>query len=673
MAGPWEKYAAPSETGPWTKYAPPPAPTQDEYSGTPTTIDYQPPARDDVPRQGGLGDPGTLSGAVVEGWQNAPSVWTSPEARQTVANLPISGPILAPAGDIFSGILGAGNALLRGAQHVLATTAEPVGRAVPEIRIPGYGPISGTVVGGPGLGRDVAALPEAFPTGDFSGGTVGPQTARNQMMPPERPQFVSERMAPPRAPGMTDAERIQQLIQHDIVETNPAPSFVPPGTPRPDMPAVPTNDILRFDPSQVPPRPAEIPPTTTKDPVTGEVQPIQQPSAPAAGEAKPQSAGAMATPYDLSKMDLDETKAARTTAEWQELLEPTRKGDTTEHVPGVKPTKAEIEQSAPVSTESKLLRQEFREPYSEDEASKMETIRNKLEDTAGTATVANSMERARDAKAAAQRDAIWANKSEADTTPLYKYQTDMLASEDGARPLVRNAVDRVIKELTDADGNPITDPQKLYGVRKHIDDLIAEQGASGKPANERAMAQLLGMKKVLDQQVIEPAAPGFMKYLSDYHEASKPIDVMKYLQAKVPGLMTGPNRNITFSKFDKFMKDLAIERAQKDYGGAEAMDEGTRQTLMGIWRHLQRSASDAELAKVNGSDTTQRMMQLLRTGAVQAAVHTAVGTVTGGLGNVFVPIIGEQFHRSGQMKKVQQHLNPDLSKYPMPPRNELGP
>src|SRR5678815_5719136 len=192
------------------------------------------------------------------------------------------------------------------------------------------------------------------------------------------------------------------------------PTSVPPGTSQsPTLSRI--NELLRADQIVTENRPAFVPPSTVTDPVTGKVSPVRQPPNPldnkqapaiespaqtpvappsrepapavvAAGEAKPQSAGAAATPYDLSKMDLDETKAARSTAEWDFLMQTPRKGDATEYIPGVLPTRSEIELSAPKSIEAKLLRQEFREPYSDAEQAKMEIAHKTYDDVAGTPT-----------------------------------------------------------------------------------------------------------------------------------------------------------------------------------------------------------------------------------------------------------------------------------------------
>ncbi len=372
-------------------------------------------------------------------------------------------------------------------------------------------------------------------------------------------------------------------------------------------------------------------------------------------EGAPSSVGAAATPLNLTNMDIDQAKAARTTGEISQLMQTPQRGDTTEYVKGVLPTKAEIEQLPAVSRESKMLRQEFREGYNEKEKADNENYHDAYDTLSGTATIVESMERARDTTADAQRKAVWSEKTEADIQPLYDYEQNVLTTEDGRRPVVRSALKRATDELTDADGKPVTDPQMLYGVRKHIDDLIEEKDARGNKANERAMAQLLGLKATLDD-VIETAAPGFKKYLSDYSEASKPIDVMKLLQDKKFSLTNGSDRIFTFGKFDKFMKDLVIDRMQKGISQAESIGRETWDALLNIRRSLARSASDQELAKTRGSDSSQLLMELGRKGLLIGA-HGVAATVAPGLGNIAIPMVTRAMELRHTRNLLRKHLN----------------
>ena len=131
------------DIGPGASFNQGPQPTPAQQ---PTVAAAPPPlVLDDYGRP--VDQPPDMSGvatAVKEGWQGSPSFWTSPQARQQVADLPVVGPLLAPAGDIIGGLFGAGSAAVRGGQEAVKEAVSPVS---------------------PSLARDLAAFPEAFPFG----------------------------------------------------------------------------------------------------------------------------------------------------------------------------------------------------------------------------------------------------------------------------------------------------------------------------------------------------------------------------------------------------------------------------------------------------------------------------------------------------------------------------
>ncbi len=86
----------------------------------------------------------------------------------------------------------------------------------------------------------------------------------------------------------------------------------------------------------------------------------------------------------------------------------------------------------------------------------------------------------------------------------------------------------------------------------------------------------------------------------------------------------------------------------------------------GLGEGLQRSASDQELAKVRGSDTTQMFMSLARKGMLRGPA----ALLTHGIGNFAVPLIERQLDNAKAARGIKRNLNPDLSSYPI---NRLGP
>jgi len=360
-----------------------------------------------------------------------------------------------------------------------------------------------------------------------------------------------------------------------------------------------------------------------------------------------------------------EALASRSTGEQQRLMTTPQPGDAREYVPGVKPTKAEIELAPSVSRESKGLRQEFREGFTDKEKADNELYHDFYDTRAGTPTIVERMDRERAAQAEKDLAETWRNKRDADASPLLDVANQIKASPDGRRPVVRNAIDSVVKELYDANGNLLTDPEQLYGVRKHLGDLLSKEAARDNPMAVRATANLKQLQRTLDG-VIEEAAPGFGQYLRNFSEASKPIDVMERLQKAKAGLTNGADRVITFGKFDRLMKDLVAERADPDMTlPAKHIPDEVMGELFDMHHSLARSASDQELAKTRGSDTSQMLGELGRQGIAQGIA--AIVPIPGA--SLAAPFVTRQFGGMLTKRRLEKHLNPDVTPY----KNSLGP
>lgn len=113
--------------------------------------------------------------------------------------------------------------------------------------------------------------------------------------------------------------------------------------------------------------------------------------------------------------------------------------------------------------------------------------------------------------------------------PVVQRIDDILAGESGERDVVVQALTSVKKKLFAADGSPKTDLTRLYGIRKHIGDLL-DGRLSGEAGNARmASREMIAVRDALDDQLGE-AAPQFRDYLKTYKEASQPINQMETLQ-----------------------------------------------------------------------------------------------------------------------------------------------
>jgi len=381
-----------------------------------------------------------------------------------------------------------------------------------------------------------------------------------------------------------------------------------------------------------------------------------------AAEPVPESVGAAATPRMATNMTPAEAQASRSQGEMRTLMEAPRPGDTTEYVPGIKPTRAELELQPTVSREAKTMRMEKPEPWTERDLANNDIYQDFFDDLAKTPTLVNRAKEARAAQAEADLRAAWGSKAAADPTPVFTHIEGVKSGPDGRRAAVENVMGSVSDRLLDAKGQPITDPEMLYGVRKHISDMVSREAKRSNADAAVAEALLLDVRAALDE-VIEAAAPGYRNYLTNYAEASKPIDVMTLLQDAKPAITSGADRMIQFARFDRLMRDLVSDRAAGGVNKAKSIDDATWEKLVAMHKSLQRTAYARQLAQAAGSDTTQNLYDLAKKGSMVAG-HAALGATTYGVGNVALSLIARGMRESRAKNQLMRHLDPDVSKYP---------
>jgi hypothetical protein len=487
---------------------------------------------------------------------------------------------------------------------------------------------AGAEIDQPQLGRDLAAMPDAF-----MGALPGGAPRQPNRLAPAAPEYVP----------LPDKPRI--YMRADSAPANPAPEFMPPGVQRPPA-AAPTAPVAP---------PEFLPPGATMAPAADD-----------AAMGGRRSAGAAASTDAEANMPRAEMQAQRATAERDRLLEPQPVGiDKNEYIPGVQTTEAQMVQDARTSRKEKLLEMEMPEQFKATAKANNDVRATFYDDLAGTATQKRRLEEARGQAAEADLRATWRNKQDADPAPVSEKAATILASPDGRRPAVRGVVDSVMREMVDSNGKPITDPEILYGVRKHIDDLLSKEGAKDNPSAVRATAQLLELKGALDG-VIETAAPGFRQYLNNFAEASRPIDEMTVLQEYAPRIRDSQNR-ITYSSVQRMLKDIVEDRAAKGINAAQSISDETMNSLFALRNDLRRVASSDDLAKARGSDTVQNAMDLVKNvggkGLAEGAGFLAAGMPGGSLvlGGITSAIRGNKLKGD-----VQRALFPDRNKLTPP-------
>ena len=624
---------------------------------------------------------GNVGQVAAEAWrQGLVSKDAIDEAEKTTLGHYITSPLL----QISNWPIQAGNALFRGGQELVSEALSPVS---------------------PQLGRDVAAYPES------RFGSV-PEAPPGLPMRPD--WYIRNKLAPPEAPPAP--QFVQEYYGEQLPgeppppsptpPVPPPPSFVPPATPPPvSLPRI--NELLAADQRMAQNRPAEIPPTTSVPAPgampgePGEPVPIVQPPNPAnrlapqpgpiqeplPGEPAPRAAGAAPTPGSELGLTPQQEQAYRSTAEGEKLLETQQPGipDNTQHVPGVLANSAEIEQTVQAARELKMLKQQT--PDLGQEAEQLADANNtaRSEHFANLAGSPVQLKVAKEALAAQdekQLGEVWANKQDANPQPVLDTATQILSGQDGMRPAVRNAVNSVTTELQRAG----TDPELMYGVRKHIDDLLSPEGQAADPLTKRVTASLLQLKNSLTG-VISDAAPGFEDYLAAHSAGMRPINAMQVLQDARPTLYGTQNR-MEYGRFQRFMRDVVDERSSSPVSPYNGLNEDQMQALWGLRDDLRRSSRAVELARAQGSDSVQNLGDILRSGAkttVSGVAGTAVGAVAGmvthspevgaavgygtkhAIDNFFTGRAeAQRYQRGMQMLYPQNALMPQLPTLPQP-------
>ena len=505
---------------------------------------------------------------------------------------------------------------------------------------------TGAELGQPQLGRDLASIPDAF--------AGSPNALRGPKLPsvrpnplssiPERapeppaalpapvsPVLTSKPPAPPfvppsaTIPTASTAADIAKMLEA-LPDAPPRPDFVPPGTPRPNPLAAPPGSYNPLSVAQ----PPEIAPVAPGAPTQIAEPPV------------PRSMGAAASSSAEAALSPAQTQAYMATAEGKKLLEPQPIGrDDNAYIPGVTPNAAEIEQS--VNTARELKSHQIQSPEVSQEAKDIVNFNNEKRDEfvhnlAGSdVTLQNAID-ARAKQAETDLAATWKNKADANPQPILDAAQSILDSPDGRRPLVRSRVDAVTKELYNPDGSLITDPEQLYGVRKHIDDMLSKEANAAEPLNVRASASLQKIKSALDG-VINEAAPGFSKYLKNFSDASRPIDAMRVLQDGIPSLYDAQNV-IQPNRVQNFMRKVVDARSSPGINPYKSLTDEQMAQLWALRDDTRRSAAAQNLARTPGSDTAQNAWDIARgAGNVggQLALHGAANLAFGpGLGSMVV-------------------------------------
>lgn len=375
--------------------------------------------------------------------------------------------------------------------------------------------------------------------------------------------------------------------------------------------------------------------------------------------AEPVPAGAQATPAPEAEMSPGQVKANQVRAETDKLNEsqPAGTPDTNGYVTGVLPTQAETAQDAAISRQQKQFESAHPDAFKAVQAANNEARQNYFNQITGTPQDLENAREARSEQAQNDLNATWANKTDADASPVVDLANEIKVGPEGKRPVVVKAINDVVNQLYDADGNLETDPELLYGARKHLNDLLSKEAQRENPTSVRAQANLITLRDTLDG-VIENAAPGFGQYLQNFRDASRPIDAMETLQNYATGNKPyDAQGNMQLGRVQGMMKQIVANRAKDGANPYQSISDDQMAQLWNLRDDLRRQAVANQLAAAKGSDTAQNLSDMARHGvglAATTAAHALAGHAFPVVGNVAVHYGREALNARAIRKNAQK-------------------
>jgi hypothetical protein len=397
-------------------------------------------------------------------------------------------------------------------------------------------------------------------------------------------------------------------------------------------------------------------------------------AAEATSDAGPQSVGAAAS-RDMSHpsvidMTPAEMKANRRQAEKADLLAPPEPGDTTIHVDGSLPTRAEFSGDPTVSQQEIMLRQRAPNAFegnggrlTDNTAARV----NAYDNMTPSDTTLQRWESERTAQAETDNAAIMAHAKLADLTPaLEVYDSVLNDPRSQERDAVMNVLGPLRDKLFDADGNLKTDPQSVWGIH---DDLMNKlETAKDNTGTERFVKKELTLFKQSIDGVMNTATDNhFQTFLDNYAAKSQQINAGNLLR-EFRDKFTNSKGEIMANRFHNWAVDLAENRGNKGLDPAMDIPDETMQGIIRIDKDLKR-AGLIDLGKARGSPTN--LFGALAKGMSIGAAHLGMAATAPGLGNLIL----HQVASAGEGAINRLRLNSMVKKHLAPPpggyRNRL--
>jgi hypothetical protein len=597
---------APSEMPPAAPAAaPPPAPTTGATGGV---DDYGRPLDPNALLPGALRRVEAAAGA---GYKDTPPI-LGPVGQQWIDKA-------APwANPVFSGI-----DVLRGGANALSSGAL---QGVYE---------AGSAIGGPSLGRDLATLAIVAPAAKIAGGEYAPASAATRTAMRE-----GSVLRPGEGWQLPEGSFNVNPLDRSFADYNTRLNLTEEAAPKTAVPDKP------------PPAAAE--PARPKTLLEAATLPEASAADEASADAGPQAAGAQVTPPGAApgptiaekqrnlQADIQETVRERAQKAQQSGGAPGR--DDTPYVTnipgGTLEPRPEAERNLSYQTaidhKDQMFRSptEYKEPYDTTTKRRNDGMVDLLKQDAGDDVVTANLRDERK-KVAPEAFGAWRGQQEVDAQPLVSQIDELLKSPEGKRDAVKNTFSAVRAKFYDDAGNLENTPSTLYGVKKHIDDLLdkaakpADREGNDAAAVKRELQFLQG--KVND--LIGSGAPNYTAYRQAYREASLPINQQEFLQRYQTGSkkLTGTDGMLQESKLNQMLTDIYNDRNKPGIKLAKSLTDEQIQNIINTRNEVAARQNLDQRMKVPGSATFQMLSRSAETGR-------------GPLGQMFAQLPGMAVH-----------------------------
>lgn len=564
----------------------------------------------ELPGSSGIGT------AAAEGWRDAPKIVPQEAITQAEQSGPVGYYLTSPLMQLLNAPLQAGNALFRGGQQTVQEALAPVS---------------------PQLGRDAAAIPEAF-----QGSPHAPELRGRVPMPDELSAQLRNRLAPP-----VVSPEVQAAAEAHTARLNEgrAPPEPPPPEPPPAAaaPGTGAGEWRQVQPDSTPPPGSEF----RFNQATGKVEMREPTEAPAAPEPQPAGAqintGAQPEPT-RSQAQANFEKDVRQTAE--ERAGP-QGVDHTAYLPGAERTEAAREFSPEASSHEIALRDtdnEFNKRVTAIETEGKKIADDAFQQLAGdkNAIDAAKVERA---KYSPDELGVFDKEMPVDASNIVEHFDALLNTRLGKRKGVRSTLEDARNAFLDDAGNPETLPSRLYGARQNLTDIL-DEGTGGSTSARKSSVQaarhfLTDALETIDAKITE-GAPQFQTFLTKWHELSKPIDRMEFLQEHRfgPGSIYGPDGLPQYGKIQKLLEKMVKFQNAGGTNAVKSFEPEHLQALVAIRNELAAWHYRDRLAATAGSPTVKRataaanlqsgpLGRAIQYGAEAAAHGAALATAPG--------------------------------------------